>query len=330
MPAKPAAARRTYLICIDSLHSQFASLVHVRAGLSKLFASEQAGDAQYVMVAVGTTTHVLQGPTRDPDTVLKAVESGDFQKQFLVSERMGEDLRAFRRDLDEVRKLCDEGRPECAAMKKALPFRASQIASQERAVTTAFLEQLRYLVEDLSRETGRRSMVLLSDGFLLIPGKQVFDLLEAYFPDTEGSFRREDRMADLDPILRAAAKHNIPIYTISSRGLDPQEYYGSAGTPGPVILAILNSINSISWEAGGTLEDIAAATGGTAFKNNNDLFAGLARAFADGRQYYVLAYVPSNASPDGTFRAISVRVRDGKLSVKAKRGYWAEGNPGGR
>ena len=52
----------------------------------------------------------------------------------------------------------------------------------------------------------------------------------------------------------------------------------------------------------------------------------LSRAFADGRQYYVLAYVPSNSKADGTFRAISVRVGDGKLPVNAKRGYWAEGS----
>ena len=211
-------------------------------------------------------------------------------------------------------------------MVKALPFRAAQIAIQERATTAAFLEQLRYLVEDLARETGRRTMVLLSDGFLLLPGKQVFDLLEAYFPDSEGSFRREDRMADLDGVLRVAAKHSIPIYTIDSRGLSTQDYFGSAGTPAPVELAITNSMNGAEGEAGGTLEDMAKATGGTAFKNNNDLLAGLTRAFADGRQYYMLAYVPTNANADGTFRAISVRVRDGKLSVNAKRGYWAEGS----
>ena len=79
-------------------------------------------------------------------------------------------------------------------------------------------------------------------------------------------------------------------------------------------------------EAGDTLSEVAAATGGTAFKNSNDIFAGLERAFADGRQYYVLAYVPGNANPDGKFHSISVRVRDGKLSVNAKRGYWADGS----
>ena len=74
---------------------------------------------------------------------------------------------------------------------------------------------------------------------------------------------------------------------------------------------------------GVTLSEIAATTGGVAFQNRNDLSAGLIRAFADGRQYYMLSYVPPNATPDGNFRKIEVRVRDNKLSINAKRGYWA-------
>jgi VWFA-related protein len=81
--------------------------------------------------------------------------------------------------------------------------------------------------------------------------------------------------------------------------------------------------DSAANEAGDTLSEIAASTGGTAFQNSNDLLTGLQCAFADGRQYYLLAYVPLNSNQDGKFRAISVRLRDGKMLVKAKRGYWS-------
>jgi hypothetical protein len=40
----------------------------------------------------------------------------------------------------------------------------------------------------------------------------------------------------------------------------------------------------------------------------------------------MLAYVPGNSNADGKFHAISVRLRDKKLLVKAKRGYWALAN----
>ncbi len=66
--------------------------------------------------------------------------------------------------------------------------------------------------------------------------------------------------------------------------------------------------------------EIAAATGGTAFHDNNNLLGGLQRAFADGRNYYTIAYVSGNANFDGKFRAITVQVRDRKAVMNAKRG----------
>jgi VWFA-related protein len=76
-------------------------------------------------------------------------------------------------------------------------------------------------------------------------------------------------------------------------------------------------------DAGQTLSEISAETGGKSFQNSNDLSIGLKKAFADGREYYTLAYVSSNEIEDGKFRKIEVRVKDSKALVSAKRGYWA-------
>jgi VWFA-related protein len=331
-PPKPAAVRRTYLICIDSLHTEFANLVHVRTALAKLFASEQAGDAQYVVLTVGTGTQLVEGPTTDPAAVLKAIESKEFQKMYVASRKgsLGADLKDFLRLLNEARQACDAGDVgRCILLVKTARAQARQIAGQERIYNVAFLQLFRNVVEDLARGTGRRTIMLVSDGFGMVPGKQASDLLEAYFGRSEESLGAVDRMTELDPVLRLAANHNIPIYTVDSRGLYTDSFYdasnpGSAGKMGPTLIGVMSRSES---EAGDTLREIAAATGGTAFQNNNDIFAGLERAFADGRQYYVLAYAPANANSDGKFRAISVRVRDGKLSVNAKRGYWAEEKP---
>lgn len=332
-PSKPAAIRRTYLICIDSLNSAFSNLVYVRKALTKLFDSEPSGDARYVLVAVGNSAQVLQAPTTDPAAVLKAIEGKAFQKLFLSSRKssMDEDLRSFRRDLDDARRACDQEDPACKMLVGALPPHAAQLAAEERMYTVSFLGELRNLVGQLAKETGRRTMVLLSDGFQLVPGKEAFELLDAYFPGTRTSLRTVDRLPDLDSVLRLAANQNIPIYTIDSRGLYTESYFDAANAGGvaKAAPAVLGIMNTAAREAGETLSEVAAATGGTAFRNSNDLFAGLERAFADGRRYYVLAYVPGNANPDGKFRAITVKVGDGKLSVNAKRGYWAVENTGG-
>jgi VWFA-related protein len=274
---------------------------------------------------------MVQKSTTDPADVLRAVESKDFQKLFLGS-RQGStqaELLSFRRALDEARSACDNRDPQCEPMKRSLPGQANQIASQERMFTLSFLSQFRSLVQMLARGTERRSIILFSDGFQLVPGKEAFELLKAYFPDIPFiSLRSVDRMQELEPILRLAANSNIAVYTIDSRGLYTSRFFDASNPGGvPALMpAVLSVTNQNASAAGGTLSEIAAATGGTAFQNSNDILSGLERAFADGRQYYVLAYVPSSSNSDGKFHAISVRVRENKMVVSAKRGYWAGGN----
>jgi VWFA-related protein len=327
---KPAPVRRTYVICVDSLHSGFANLVTVRQALLKLFQAEQPGDAQYIMLAIGTTTQLLQNTTTDPEKVLHAIESKEFQKLFLASRKssMQDNLTSFRHRLDEVRAACDAGDPTCQT-KSMLPSEASAIAAEDRVYNMAFLSQFHSMVQQLSRATDRRTVVLISDGFGLVPGKEAFALLVAYFPEF-GSYglRTVDRMPDLDPILRLAANRNVPIYTIDSRGLYTSPFYDASNPGGSAKMmpAVQNIMESNASDAGDTLSEIASATGGTAFQNRNDLLTGMQRAFADGRQFYMLAYVPGNSNVDGKFRSISVRLRDGKMVVKAKRGYWASAN----
>jgi len=71
------------------------------------------------------------------------------------------------------------------------------------------------------------------------------------------------------------------------------------------------------------MSQLARETGGQFFENTNDFLNGIRTAFADGREEYELAYIPSNRSMDGRFRKISVEVKDKKLQVAAKAGYWA-------
>ena len=63
--AQPAAVRRTYMICIDTLHTAFKNFAAVREALANLFAEERAGDSQYVVVALGVSVEMLvQGNAR--------------------------------------------------------------------------------------------------------------------------------------------------------------------------------------------------------------------------------------------------------------------------
>jgi VWFA-related protein len=312
----PAATpvRRTYVICIDALHGAVGNLMTVRKSLLKLFESERPGDAQYIVLAIGTSTQIVQNATTDAQKVLRAIESKDFQRIFLASasNSMNQIMTDYRRKLDEVRSACDSGQPECM-MKNSLPAESRQIESEEGAHDRAFLNQFQSLLQQLAHAQDRRTVVLISDGFELLPGKQANDLLLTYFPEFRMQAPRPMvRVEGFDTILHLAANNNIPIYTIDSRGLYTESYFDASnpGSGGGMMPGVLNIMNAAATDAGQALSEIAAATGGTTFQNSNDLLSGLQRAFADGRQYYMLAYVPADADADGKFRAISVRLRD--------------------
>jgi VWFA-related protein len=78
-------------------------------------------------------------------------------------------------------------------------------------------------------------------------------------------------------------------------------------------------------EDSGAMEQLARATGGVYFHGGSDLLKQFRSALADGREYYVLAYVSSNASQDGKFRRITVETKNKNLNIRAKSGYWAAG-----
>jgi hypothetical protein len=71
------------------------------------------------------------------------------------------------------------------------------------------------------------------------------------------------------------------------------------------------------------LRVVSEETGGFAVIDTNDLQAGVARVAADNRARYVLTYSPANASLDGQYRRLDVRIRLPDLRVRARPGYRA-------
>ena len=180
-------------------------------------------------------------------------------------------------------------------------------------------------------------MILISDGFNLEPGRELFGVMRAYFPnDDRWRINDRDTTSQLEPILRTAAANNIVVYGISSSGLGfaggaSSAYQASSGSGasrqgvGQLVLTELNQqASQASLESGTTMAALAHATGGVFIENNNDLVSGIKRAFDETRDYYVLGYMSSNPAMDGKYRAIDVRVKDPKLAVRARIGYWAQ------
>jgi len=116
----------------------------------------------------------------------------------------------------------------------------------------------------------------------------------------------------LEKTLREIQKTNTVIYTIGLLGDEKRKEKNNAMR---------------------ALKHIAEASGGLAFfpESVDDVHSICEQVAHDIRNQYTLAYYPSNAKKDGTFRAVSVQVIPphgrGKLVARTRNGYYAPGGP---
>jgi VWFA-related protein len=137
--------------------------------------------------------------------------------------------------------------------------------------------------EKLNQESGRKAMIILTDG------------------EDEGS---RTKIADA---IGAAQRSNVMIYVILIA--DRQMYWNQGmGYSG------YSAAKRISDETGGRLIDVG--------NNGQKLQAAFEQIEDELRTQYVASYTPSNTKLDGTFRHIAVQCGDG-MKVQVRRGYYA-------
>lgn len=185
---------------------------------------------------------------------------------------------------------------------------------QGYATTNALLA----VVNGLGVLPGRKSLIFFAEG-LAIP--------DAVLPH----FRN---------VVAAANRANVSAYTIDSAGL--RAHSGDAtigrevramGAAGLAVSSDGGNLNSVAIlernedvlkkDPRTSLTLLAAQTGGFLVENTNDLANAFRRVDADRRFYYLLTYAPTNATLDGAWRNVVVRVPNRKVTVRARTGYVA-------
>jgi VWFA-related protein len=347
----PAPIRRTYLVLFDSLFMSFDSAGRLRKALPKLFAQEQGGDSQYALVALGRDLRIVRSITRKPEEILAAAESDALPRA--IRESSGGNFAGqesqLRSILDKYCRQCEcvdnsppTGRPTildsvspCEVLFENMERWAAAAARERSAAYRNFLMRLAEIIRLTGQQPGKRIMIMASDGLDLWPGRDLYTLIATYtnrptFPMRNPTVRLEH---ELDAVARAATTSDVVVYTIDTRGIPPPtagvfsaENQGGRFVrrdAGRAISEMVTHVSLIENSRQDTLSRLADVTGGVFFRGNSDLAKGMHQAFADEREYYVLAYAPANRAEDGNFRKVRVALKDKKLKVRAKAGYWA-------
>jgi VWFA-related protein len=176
---------------------------------------------------------------------------------------------------------------------------AVQMVENGREESERALQVLRQVIAKTSARSGRRSMVVISQGFpTLTP---------------------ESQAATMD-LIEYALRSDIVVNTLDVTGLEAESIAENGGFSSPADRMQFNTQEQMART--GVMADLAYGTGGVFFHNNNDLSDGFRRA-ADAPKYmYVLGFSPQRL--DGKFHKLKVMVKGPqKLTVQARPGYYA-------
>jgi VWFA-related protein len=318
--AAPAAQARFFVLAVDDLHTAPGSIAAARQAMTR-FLDEQASPDDYVaLVTTSGTVGVHQDFTRDRRALQRALER--VQSRYTpvepggtpyLSEYQAElidrsDVEALRLAVQEILQT-EDYLGEIGAREKAYA-QARRMVFEIMARSGRTLATLESVVRGLSALPGRKTVVLLSDGFLV------------------GLGAAENRAFDVRRIVDAATRSGVVLYALDTRGLIADVPGGSASFQGPAVLTAPGARQSLQTRGNEaqrqSLNALAEDTGGFLVRNTNDLAQGLGRVLRDNEAYYLLAYEPTNAARDGKFRKIEVRLRDRPgLRVRTRSGYFA-------
>jgi VWFA-related protein len=355
-PVEAGASGHTFVICVDALHTAAANSSRIRDALARLFEKEKSEGAQYVLMSIGPQLRVLQTATRDAAAVLSSL-----RKPAVVPAMGGVTAAERGSEINELKKRMYDFCRRCPACGSSGNYRACDTEIQDLKLGvdaqaeqwgmqgSQLLSQLKSVVEELAKLPTGRTLILVSDGFSLQPAREFYATVAAFLP-TDPRFKMAgptDLQSQLQGVIRVAGERNVRVYAVDSRGLAEGSFAGSgsmdasapsdssppsvirhtpAGIRGGKLLTDMDhEARSAAFQNGSGMEQLARGTGGIYFHDGNDMLKQFHSVLADGREYYLLAYVSKNRALDGKFRSITVEVSDKKLQVRAKAGYWAAG-----
>ena len=179
--------------------------------------------------------------------------------------------------------------------------RAAEMYAQSTGRNRKTLAILERSLEALGATKGRKSLILISEGFIY-----------------------DSSLREFKWVAEAARRANTAVYFVNAKGLEGMPFSLTAQFGGALPAQDVGfALTEGSWEVEGA-EAIASDSGGFSVRDTNDLSGGVKRIADENSSYYLLGYNPTNPARDGAFRKITVKLAGRKgLEVRARKGYYA-------
>ena len=320
-PVPEVRAGRYIILTVDDLHLAFSNLVYARQALLKFVDEQITNDDQVALITTSGQLGLHQQFTNNREILKRAINRLSFAER-----RVSLNTSDIPRLTPYQAELIDNNHPDALALAvneimqkqpgtsrqmatSQAQSKARMVVAENTSITKATLGTLENILRSLRPLPGRKTMVLLSDGFLLGGSNQ-------------------GTTFEMQKITDAATRSGVVIYALDTRGLMAMPEAFDASQPGFGLEqppGARMSIESASIEANRDgLNALARDTGGFPIFNNNDLALGLQKIIADTETYYLLAFEPQVSYRDGRYRKLEVRVKNHPdYKVRASKGYFA-------
>jgi len=299
---RPEDVRRTIALVVDDLGLSFESTHYVREALKKFVDRQmQPGDLVAIIRTSGGMG-ALQQFTSDKRQLYAAID----RVKWYASGRSG--VSAFAPITPPT--PGEHGADIDAAAEEFNQFR-------EDVYAVGTLGAVNYVVRGLRELPGRKSILLISDGFRIFSQD-----------DPNRNFRT---LQKLQRLIDEAGRASVVIYTMNATGLQtlmPTAADDLSGRDFQQMQDAMTSRRNAAFETQEGLDYLAYETGGMPIKNTNDLSGGIRRVLADQKGYYLIGYRPDQSTFDPRtgrrrFHHLTVKVtRAGKFKVRMRHGFY--------
>lgn len=313
----PAADEDRFFLTIfvDNVHIRPAHRERVFRQLEEYVVERWGGRDRIMVVSYDRSLHIEQPFTADAAAVLESL------KELRARPARGiERDSAWRSAIQEIEDFIStpSGGGNCGAFVERMRQIAIQYGLEERNEAEGAVRAFGEFLNSLGGIPGRKAVLYVSDGIPLRPGEDLLLMVqekcEADRFEISGNTMSLDagQLSLANPLERlygVANRNRITLYTLDASGLGGY-VSRSVEFRNPPFSTRIDTVRQANLQD--PLHAMAAATGGRAILDRNDIREPLERLLGDFDHYYSLAYAPGR---EGDSKAHQIEVK-----LKTKQG----------
>jgi VWFA-related protein len=291
-------------------NSQFKDQAYARSQMLKYVVEQAESGRPMAVITLTDRLRVLQQFTSDPQILIQAIKN-----------------------LRPEQPILQPGAPAPASALIGGNI-AAMIANAQAAIAGFANLQVGYVLERRTVITidAMKSLARMLGG---LPGRKNVVWLTAEFPfdlhPEDRNMSDEELMASLpgEGRQRSVAVNSAGSMAAQARELHGQEIRDAEWQLASAGIAVypvdIRGIMTTGIDAAntGTMQEIAAETGGKAYTNQNEIKLGIALATSDEKASYSIGYYPENKKWDGKYRNIKVKIAQNDTQIRYRKGYFA-------